>query len=54
MRMFTYEGDFGMLTWGNVIRQIQDVLGRKADVVPRSSIKAWVWRTARNDVVRIF
>ena len=51
---FTYQGDFGMLTWGSVIRQIQDALGRKADVVPRSSIKATVWRTAQNDAFQIF
>ena len=51
---FTYQGDFGMLSWGSVIRQIQDALGRKADVVPRSSIKARVWRTAESDAFEIF
>lgn len=52
--MFTFQGDFGMLTWGSVIRQIQDVLGRKADVTPERSIKARVWRTAQNDAIPIF
>lgn len=51
---FTYQGDFGMLTWGRVIRQIQDALGRKADVVPTSSIKTRVWRTAQKDAFQIF
>ena len=52
--MFTYQGDFGMLAWGSVIRQIQDAVGRQADVIPRYSVKVWVWRTAKNDLVPIF
>ena len=52
--MFTYQGDFGMLGWGNVIRQIQDALGRRADVIPRKSIKDSVWQTAQHDLVPVF
>ena len=40
--MFTYHGEFGMLAWASVVRQIQEALGRRVDVIPRKSFKAWV------------